>query len=362
MYWEYWSSRISFHFLITVSSRPSLQELDPPPLSTWLPPSFNALQLHLAAALFIVCSANQTWFHTIAHCATRNTHYPAQGAWKIKYIHHLLTPFEYLHVCRYLDILISIHRYMCVKGWRFPSVDPEWVSVESLTVSLGCQLWAALINPRRNWWGSQLRILHHDAVIWQTLKQHRGKIVAIELKFNLYCDVLTPNGRFAEAFKFQTTGHQSHISFALFSLRRMGTDVPSLYPTQFVTGLINVFPLNIYLSVDRLMLRYGDADILLYLGTLLRSVSRQDLCQWRAPCSSLQSIQYSLESQCKTFASAMFSLRGGGLAGDLRWPWGRAFTPASSQAAPAPAVAFFVKFRNQQGEGPVGYDFLKRLA
>ena len=73
--------------------------------------------------------------------------------------------------------------------------------------------------------------------------------------------------------------------------RRMGTDVPSLYPTQFVTGLINVFPLNIYLSVDRLMLRYGDADILLYLGTLLRSVSRQDLCQWRPPCSSLQSTQ-----------------------------------------------------------------------
>ena len=238
----------------------------------------------------MLCNSD-TWFHTIAHCATRNTHYPAQGAWKIKYIHHLLTPFEYLHVCRYLDILISIHRYMCVKGWRFPSVDPEWVSAESLIVSLRCQLWAALINPRRNWWGSQLRILHHDAVIWQTLKQHRGKIVAIELKFNLYCDVLTLNGRFAEAFKFQTTGHQSHISFALYSLGRMGKDVPSLYPTQFVTGLINVFPLNIYLSVDRLMLRYGDADILLYLGTLLRSVSRQDLCQWRAPCSSLQSIQ-----------------------------------------------------------------------
>ena len=78
--------------------------------------------------------------------------------------------------------------------------------------------------------------------------------MAIELKFNLYCDVLTLDGRFAEAFKFQTTGHQSHISSALFSLRRMGTDVPSLYPTQFVTGLINVFPLNIYLSVDRLML------------------------------------------------------------------------------------------------------------
>ena len=76
----------------------------------------------------------------------------------------------------------------------------------------------------------------HDAVIWQTLKQHRGKIVEIELKFNLYCDVLIFNRRFAEAFKFHTTGH---IRFAL-------SDVPSLYPTQFVTGLINVFPLNIY--------------------------------------------------------------------------------------------------------------------
>ena len=68
-------------------------------------------------------------------------------------------------------------------------------------------------------------------------------------------------------------------------------------------------------------------------------VSRHDLGQWRAPCSSLK-------SQCKTFAFAMFSLRGGGLAGDLRWPWGRAFTPSSSQAALAPAAVLFAKFRN----------------
>ena len=248
--------------------------------------SFTFLQLYLLCALQIRHDSTQL---PIVQHVTPTTRHKVRGKLSTYTI-----SWHPLNIYMYVDIWISWYLYIDTRVLEvggFPSVDPEWVSAESLIVSLRCQLWAALINPRRNWWGSQLRILHHDAVIWQTLKQHRGKIVAIELKFNLYCDVLTLDGRFAEAFKFQTTGHQSHISSALFSLRRMDTDVPSLYPTQFVSGLINVFPLNIYLSVDRLMLRYGDADILLYLETLLRSVSRQDLCQWRAPCSSLQSTQ-----------------------------------------------------------------------
>ena len=119
----------------------------------------------------------------------------------------------------------------------FPSVDPKQLSYSSFRGKFDSSEAASCTHQSAGETDEEVSSGYcmHDAVIWQTLKQHRGKIVEIELKFNLYCDVLIFNRRFAEAFKFHTTGH---IRFALL-------DVPSLYPTQFVTGLINVFPLNI---------------------------------------------------------------------------------------------------------------------
>ena len=117
------------------------------------------------------------------------------------------------HLCRYLEILISIlDTYIdtCVyKVGGFPSVDPKQLSYSSFRGKFDSSEAASCTHQSAGETDEEVSSGYcmHDAVIWQTLKQHRGKIVEIELKFNLYCDVLIFNRRFAEAFKFHTTGH-----------------------------------------------------------------------------------------------------------------------------------------------------------